>query len=65
MNNWKAGEHCPPSELFREAEAFAFLGANGYVHHESLNLESLMGKKYFEPLTQFYRTPKTTETGEK
>jgi len=45
MNNWKAGEHCPPSELFREAEAFAFLGANGYVHHESLNLESADGEK--------------------
>lgn len=43
VNNWKPGGHCPPYELFREAEAFAFLGANDGVHNESLNLESAAG----------------------
>jgi hypothetical protein len=66
MNNWKDGGMYPPEDLLRQAEAFAFFGANGGIHQESLNLESANGMmKYFAPLTQFYRTLKTTETREK
>lgn len=57
MNNWKGGGMYPPEDLFQQAEAFAFFGANGGIHHESLNLESANGlTKYFDPLTEFYRT---------
>jgi hypothetical protein len=60
MNNWKEGGSYPPEDMLRQAEAFAFFGANGGIHHESLDLESPDGlKKYFVPLTQFYSTINT------
>jgi len=57
MNNWRGGGMYPPEDLLRQAEAFAFFGANGGIHHESLNLESANGTaNYFDPLTLFYRS---------
>ena len=55
MNNWREGGQYPPEHMLRQAEFFAFFGANGGIYHESLNLESADGlKNYFIPLTQFY-----------
>ena len=46
-----------PGYLLNQAEFFAFLGANGGVYHEAINLEYDMDK-YMLPLGEFYRKPR-------
>ena len=46
----------PPEYILDQAALFHFLGANGAMYHESVNLEEHDApEKYWKPLSEFYR----------
>jgi hypothetical protein len=57
MIDYQAVPVFPLDRLLRQAQFFAFLGANGGIYHESVNLEEHEAPQtYFVPLTDFYRS---------
>lgn len=60
MVDYKGSRVYPLADLIKQAEFFAFFGANGGIYHESVNLEERDSpQKYFIPLTEFYKSVNT------
>ncbi len=54
MVNYSEKRVYSQAKLFTQAAFFAFLGVNGGVYHEALNLEE-NADVYFDPIGEFYR----------